>query len=41
MKNLKILSAASLLGEAMRRIHSNESLSSMFQQFGKSNPFNG
>ena len=41
MKNLKILSAASLLGEAVRRIHSNESLSSMFQQFGKSNPFNG
>ena len=35
IKNLKVLSVASLLGEAVRRIHSNESLSSMFEHFGK------
>lgn len=35
LKKLKILSVASLLGEAIRRIHSNESLSSMFEHFGK------
>lgn len=35
LKNLKVLSVAALLGEAMRRIHSNESVSSMFQQFGQ------
>lgn len=35
LKNLKVLSVAALLGEAMRRIHSNESISSMFQQFGQ------
>lgn len=35
LRNLKILSVAPLVGEAVRRIHSNESLSSMFQQFGK------
>ena len=35
IKNLKVLSVASLLGEAVRRIHSNESLSSMFEHFGE------
>lgn len=35
MKNLKVLSVASLIGEAMRRIHSNESISTMFQKFGQ------
>ncbi|MBC8379250.1 MAG: ribose-phosphate pyrophosphokinase [Planctomycetes bacterium] len=35
IKNLKVLSIAPFLGEAIRRIHSNESLSSMFQHFGK------
>ncbi len=34
LKKLKVLSIASLLGEAIRRIHSNESLSSMFEHFG-------
>ena len=35
LKNLKILSVAPLIGEAMRRIHSNESISTMFQKFGQ------
>jgi phosphoribosylpyrophosphate synthetase len=35
LKNLKVLSVAPLIGEAMRRIHSNESISMMFQQFGQ------
>ena len=35
LKNLKVLSVASLIGEAMRRIHSNESISTMFQKFGQ------
>lgn len=35
MKNLKILSVAPLIGEAMRRIHSNESISTMFRKFGQ------
>ncbi len=35
IKNLNVLSIAPFLGEAIRRIHSNESLSSMFQHFGK------
>jgi ribose-phosphate pyrophosphokinase len=35
MKNLKILSVAPLIGEAMRRIHSNESISTMFRKFGE------
>jgi ribose-phosphate pyrophosphokinase len=35
LENLTILSIAPLLGEAIRRIHSNESLSSMFEHFGK------
>ncbi len=35
MKHLKVLSVASLIGEAMRRIHSNESISTMFQKFGQ------
>ena len=35
LNNLKILSVAPLIGEAMRRIHSNESISTMFQQFRK------
>lgn len=35
LKNLKVLSVASLIGEAMRRIHSNESISMMFQQYGQ------
>jgi ribose-phosphate pyrophosphokinase len=34
LKKLKVLSIAPLLGEAIRRIHSNESLSSMFEHFG-------
>lgn len=33
LENLKVLSVAPLIGEAMRRIHSNESISTMFQQF--------
>ncbi|MCE5186437.1 MAG: ribose-phosphate pyrophosphokinase [Planctomycetaceae bacterium] len=32
IKNLKVLSVAGLIGEAMRRIHSNESISMMFRQ---------
>jgi ribose-phosphate pyrophosphokinase len=32
IKNLKVLSVAELLGEAIRRIHMNESVSSMFAQ---------
>jgi ribose-phosphate pyrophosphokinase len=32
-KNIKILSVAKLLGEAIRRIHCNESLSEMFEEF--------
>jgi len=35
LKNLKILTVAPLIGEAMRRIHSNESISTMFQKFGQ------
>lgn len=35
LKNLKVLTVAPLIGEAMRRIHSNESISMMFQQFGQ------
>ena len=35
IKNLKVLSVAPLVGEAMRRIHSNESISTMFQKFGQ------
>ncbi|MHC4905008.1 MAG: ribose-phosphate diphosphokinase [Planctomycetota bacterium] len=35
LENLKVLSVASLIGEAMRRIHSNESISTMFQKFGQ------
>jgi ribose-phosphate pyrophosphokinase len=35
LKNLRVLSVASLIGEAMRRIHSNESISTMFQKFGQ------
>lgn len=35
LKNLKVLSVAPLIGEAMRRIHSNESISTMFQKFGQ------
>jgi ribose-phosphate pyrophosphokinase len=35
LKNLKVLTIAPLIGEAMRRIHSNESISMMFQQFGQ------
>lgn len=35
LKNLKVLSVAPLIGEAMRRIHSNESISMMFQQYGQ------
>ena len=35
MKNLKVLSVAPLIGEAMRRIHSNESISTMFRKFGE------
>lgn len=35
LKNLKVLSVASLIGEAMRRIHSNESISTMFQKYGQ------
>lgn len=33
LKNIKVLSVAKLLGETMRRIHSNESISTMFEQF--------
>jgi ribose-phosphate pyrophosphokinase len=35
LKNLKVLSVAPLIGEAMRRIHSNESISTMFEKFGQ------
>jgi len=35
LKNLKVLTVAPLIGEAMRRIHSNESISMMFQQIGQ------
>ncbi len=35
LKNLKVLSVAALIGEAMRRIHSNESISTMFRKFGQ------
>lgn len=35
LKNITVLSVASLIGEAMRRIHSNESISTMFQKFGQ------
>jgi len=35
LKNLKVLSVAPLLGEAMRRIHSNESISTMFRKYGE------
>jgi ribose-phosphate pyrophosphokinase len=33
LKNIKVLSIAKLLGEAIRRIHLNESLSEMFEEF--------
>jgi ribose-phosphate pyrophosphokinase len=33
LKNLKVLSVDALIGEAMRRIHSNESISTMFEKF--------
>jgi len=35
LKNLKVLTVAPLIGEAMRRIHSNESISTMFQKYGQ------
>lgn len=35
LDNLKVLSVAPLIGEAMRRIHSNESISTMFEKFGQ------
>ena len=35
LKNLKVLTVAPLIGEAMRRIHSNESISTMFRKFGQ------
>ena len=35
LKNLKVLTVAPLIGEAMRRIHSNESISTMFKKFGQ------
>jgi ribose-phosphate pyrophosphokinase len=35
LKHLTVLSVAPLIGEAMRRIHSNESISTMFQHYGE------
>jgi ribose-phosphate pyrophosphokinase len=35
LNNLTVLSVAELLGEAIRRIHENESLSEMFEKLGK------
>ncbi|HOL31007.1 MAG TPA: ribose-phosphate diphosphokinase, partial [Anaerohalosphaeraceae bacterium] len=35
LPHLKVLSVASLIGEAMRRIHSNESISTMFKHYGE------
>jgi ribose-phosphate pyrophosphokinase len=35
LKNLNVLSVSTLIGEAMRRIHSNESISTMFRKFGQ------
>jgi len=35
LKNLTVLSVAELLGEAIRRIHDNESLSAMFEKLSK------
>ncbi|MCI0498803.1 MAG: ribose-phosphate pyrophosphokinase [Planctomycetales bacterium] len=35
LKHLTVLSVAPLIGEAMRRIHSNESISTMFENYGR------